>query len=97
MGNYPILVDDSITVEVEKQGNSYLSRPQNLHEANWFKGEENNLYLRVKHQFDFHCDFELSNFPFDIQKCSINVGLPVKLWKHVLMKTGTVKYSGKTF
>ena len=95
VGNYPILVDDSLTVEVEKQGNSYLSRPQNLHEANWFKGEENNLYLRVKHQFDFHCDFELSNFPFDIQKCGIGIGLPEQLHQSILMKSGRVTYSGK--
>ena len=97
VGNSPILADDSLTVQVLKQGEAELVPSSYLHEGNWYNGEENDLYMRVKHQFDFHCDFELSNFPFDIQKCSIDVGLPFKLWHHIMMKPQTVKYSGNIF
>ena len=56
-----------------------------------FKGSENRLILRQTYTHEFQCVYELDNYPFDKQTCSIDVKtsdfdsstlklLPKKLW-----------------
>ena len=96
-GNSPILADDSLTIQIIKEGEAVSFPSSSLHECSYYDGKENNLYVRVKHQLDFHCDFELSNFPFDVQKCGINIALPEQLYQSIVMRSGTVKYSGTMY
>ena len=94
-GNLQVLVDDSMTVQVLREGNGVLMESMNLHEGNLYEGKENSLMVNVDHQFDFHCNFELSNFPFDSQDCGIVIGSPVEIQNLTLLNPGSLTYRGK--
>ena len=66
-----------------------------LDEGNVYEGKENSLMVKVDHQFDFHCSFELSNFPFDNQDCGIQIGSPVEIRNMTRLKPGSLTYRGK--
>ena len=95
-GNLQLLADDSMTAQVLKDGNGILMESMELHEGNLFVGKENSLMVKVYPQFDFHCDFELSNFPFDNQACDISIGQPEEIRNLTRLKPGSLKYTGKS-
>ena len=70
-------------------GHSYLN------EGNKFNGSENDLKLSAMHQCEFQCMFDLTRFPFDAQKCSIDVQIPWENKNYVSLQPEEVKYSGK--
>ena len=94
-GNLQVLADDSMTVQVLREGNGVLMESMNIHEGNLYEGKENSLMVKVDHQFDFHCSFELSNFPFDNQDCGIQIGSPVEIRNQTHIKPGSLTYKGK--
>ena len=94
-GNLQVLADDSMTVQVLREGNGVLMESMNLHEGNLYEGKENSLMVKVDHQFDFHCSFELSNFPFDNQDCGIQIGSPVEIRNLTRLMPGSLTYRGK--
>jgi hypothetical protein len=96
-GNLQVLEDDSMTAQVLKEGNGVLMESMNLHEGNLYEGKENSLMVKVNHQFDFDCSFELSNFPFDNQACGILIGSPVEIRNLTRLKPGSLTYTGKKF
>ena len=96
-GNLQVLADDSMTVQVLREGKRVLMEPMNLHEGNLYEGKENSVMVNVDHQFDFHCDFELSNFPFDNQDCGIQIESPVEMRNLTRLKPGSLTYRGKIF
>ena len=62
-----------------------------MDEREIFKGSENRLILRQTYTHEFQCVYELDNYPFDKQTCSIDIRtsdlfsstlrlLPKKLW-----------------
>ena len=64
---------------------------EEVDEREIFKGSENRLILRQTYTHEFQCVYELDNYPFDKQTCSIDIKtsddesstlklLPKKLW-----------------
>ena len=90
-GNLPLSSDkdgdDSIVVEVMREGSANLNGPLELNEENTFSGNENSLTLWGKHHNDFYCEFDLSNFPFDTQKCSIDIRVPWEIRNYITLST----------
>ena len=94
-GNLQVLADDSMTVQVLREGNGVFMESMNLHEGNLYEGKENSLMVKVDHQLDFYCDFGLSNFPFDNQDCGIQIGSPVEIRNLTHLNPGSLTYKGK--
>ena len=62
-----------------------------VEEREIFKGSENRLIMNQTYTHEFHCLYDLRNYPFDKQTCSINIEtsetdrstlslIPKKLW-----------------
>ena len=66
-----------------------------LPEGNTFSGDQNELVLFAHHHYNFHCPFELSRFPFDIQNCSIDIQIPDEIKDYITLDPKNLEYSGK--
>ena len=94
-GNLQVLADDSMTVQVLREGNGVLRESMNLQEGYLYEGKENSLMVKVDHEVDFKCNYELSNFPFDNQDCGIQIESPVEMRNLTRLKPGSLIYRGK--
>ena len=56
-----------------------ISAGNALKENNLFPGSENALLFNDTYELPFHCDFDLSQYPFDSQHCTIVVCLSFKI------------------
>ena len=92
--NVRILNGDPITVKVLRQGEPIQKDALELYEGNTFSGKENYLQLYAKHECTFRCSFELSNFPFDNQRCTMNITIPPDLRNFTTLKPKELIYSG---
>ena len=86
--------DDSVIVEVKRQGFPKSNDLSYLNEGNKFNGSESYLQLFAKHQCKFECKFDLREFPFDAQKCSIDIQMPWLDGKHMTLQPREVQYLG---
>jgi hypothetical protein len=55
----------------------------NLHEDFLYPGDKNPLSLSRYYSITLHCLFHLSMFPFDKQRCNINLGVPFNLMPYI--------------
>ena len=86
--------DDSVLVEVIRQDFPKSNDLSYLNEGNKFNGSESFLQLFAKHQCNFECKFDLREFPFDAQKCSIDFQMPWLDRKHMTLQPREVQYLG---
>ena len=93
-GNIPIASGDTVGVKVLKQGIPNLKNVMELNEGNIFLGKENDLELNAKHEGLFRCNYKLSNFPFDTQRCSINIKVPNEIKNFTNINPKQLIYSG---
>ena len=85
---------DHVDVKILKQGPPTLNEPSELKEEETYRGDENDLLLTAYHQHDFDCNFELSNFPFDLQKCSIDIMVAEKFSQYIILKPKELNFPG---
>ena len=76
--NQMIAYDPSSSMFVHKRGDRKLYHISNVNEGDIYKGSENPLLFTRKFVLTHHCVFELYYYPFDTQRCEIQVG--VKLY-----------------
>ena len=86
---------DYIEVEILRQGPSSLNRASDLNEGKTYGGNENDISLTAYHQHDFDCGYELSHFPFDIQKCSIDIKVADSFGQYITLKPKQFNFPGK--
>ena len=86
--------DDSVMVKIIRKGLPEFNALNYLNEGNKFNGSENDLQLSVTHQCNFRCKFDLAEFPFDAQKCSIDFQMPWLDRKHMILQPSEVQYLG---
>ena len=91
------LHQNSIVVEIKRLGKAEPTKVTELDEGNVFKGDENDLLLYTLHKHNFCCLFELSKFPFDVQKCSIDINVPNEIRNYVALHPKMLNYSGNTY
>ena len=60
-------------MKIEKNGYSTEAPFSQLDEARVYKSSETILWFKAIHYKEFSCQFDLSFFPFDRQKCFIKV------------------------
>lgn len=58
---------------INKQGNPTNAPITNINEDFYYKGSENKLVLTIGHDLTFQCDFQLKHYPFDTQRCLIEI------------------------
>ncbi len=68
-----IKVDLYSSLTIQRQGEPSLLPPADLTENYIFKGSENPLMYNDTYDLSLHCNFLLVNYPFDTQKCTIQV------------------------
>ena len=69
-------VDDTmVNLFVERGYNNKFSfaAPSYLDETYFYKGEENLLLLTTEYNTILHCNYELEDYPFDTQLCTMDV------------------------
>ena len=85
---------DDINVKILRQGPASLKKDSELHEGKTYRGDENDLSLTAYHQNEFACIFDLSNFPFDIQKCSIDIVVLEEFRQYITLNPKKLNFPG---
>ena len=94
-GNVPLLQEDSLTVQVLKEGKPTIKSEKALNEGERYSGYENSLVLFGQYQNYFFCAFELTYFPFDTQHCSIEIRVPLNMRKYIRLEPMNLTFTGK--
>ena len=68
-----ILDNPHLIVEIFKTQDGFLVDEKALHEGMQYKGSENDIFMTVRYETEFFCIYELNNYPFDSQSCSIDI------------------------
>ena len=92
--NKQILNGNYVEVAIIPCGQPLLNKISELNEGNLFKGGENDLELYSVNELTFKCNFELWNYPFDVQDCSVNVKIPSELRNYTILNPKQFIYSG---
>ena len=93
-GNIPIANDDSMEVMVFRQGLPEKYDQSELNEGNTYNGAENDLVLTSMLEPKFKCLFELTNFPFDTQHCSIDIERFPEFKNYTVLIPNELTYQG---
>ena len=91
-GNEPLLAP-SAGVKINKEGQG-STKPYELYEGTYYNGSENSLILFGQYQHYFDCQFRLHSYPFDTQKCSIDIAVPLNLRDYISLQPLNVTFSG---
>ena len=71
-----------------------INKISELNEANIFKGEETGIEVNSWSEQTFSCNFELQNYPFDVQDCSVDVHIPTELRNYTILNPTEFIYAG---
>lgn len=72
------------------QSNQYdVAKSSFLDETYFYKGDENYMLLTTEYNMMLHCNYKLENYPFDTQKCSMEVSqnAPARIVIHTQNRT----------
>ena len=83
--------NDKSVITVNRNGTPTVSSLEEIQNDHVYKGEENELILSQVYTTDFICEYNLRNYPFDVQKCSMIFLMQVSL--HKLHKVMLICYS----
>ena len=65
------------TITVTREGAFVRSGPEEVDETELFRGDENKLTMNQTYTKNFQCEYQLERYPFDTQKCSIEMNVQV--------------------
>ena len=71
-----LLNDGKATIEILKKGSFVRNDITEVHEGFIFEGNENDIKYSRNYQEHFYCSFDLRNYPFDKQICTVDVNVP---------------------
>ena len=89
-----IIENKYLLIEVEKQGQGVPENEKVLYEGMTYNGNENDLVMSAKIDNDFACSYQLHNYPFDSQICSIDISSPDNILHDIKLIPGKITYSG---
>ena len=70
------LNDREANIDIIRSGHHELNDKKDIHEARIYKGDENFLEYSRSYEMVFKCFYNLQNYPFDSQECSIDLKIP---------------------
>ena len=71
-----ILNNADANIDIVRSGQHQLNDQKELHEARIYKGDENFLVFTRQYEMIYKCYYNLQNYPFDSQECSIDLNIP---------------------
>eukprot|EP00095_Tigriopus_kingsejongensis_P007008 maker-scaffold430_size173499-snap-gene-0.44 protein:Tk07008 transcript:maker-scaffold430_size173499-snap-gene-0.44-mRNA-1 annotation:"glycine receptor subunit alpha-1" len=93
-GNEISLIDESTETYVSRNGSSLYNDLDEIRETKKFDGQENPLLAFRKYTINFSCNFELKDYPFDVQNCSMEFQLRVATRQSAVLIMDRVQYLG---
>ena len=93
--NYESKIDEKSIILVKRHGNRSLSSMKEIEEIAYYKGSENSLLYSRDFYHRFQCHFDLHDYPFDTQVCSILMKMPHKIENFVDIFPKQLKYTGQ--
>ncbi len=88
-------LDDNAFLNVIREGQPKPNPLTEIYEDQVYEGAENHLILSRMYTITFHCPFDLAWFPFDIQRCPIEMSVPFNLKSHVDIRLINVDSDGE--
>ena len=92
--NYESTIDEKAIILVQKQGIRSLSTIHEMEEIAYYNGSENPILYSRDFYLRFQCHFELQDYPFDTQICTILMKKPGKVDNFVELLPKQLKYTG---
>ena len=77
--------NDKSIITVNRKGTPSASSLEEIQNDHVYKGEENELILSQVYTTDFICEYNLQNYPFDVQKCSMIFIMQVSQYAHMYL------------
>ena len=74
--NMKLINDDSTSLTILQRGPYKRNTRKETHEGTIFKGDENFIEYSREYELDLLCSYNLINYPFDTQLCTIDVAVP---------------------
>ena len=84
------------TITVFREGNFTRSGDSVVDEIEIFQGTENRLTMNQTYTKNFHCEYLLHRYPFDVQKCSIDIKVQSLDIENILLIPGNIEMNEKT-
>ena len=81
-------------MQILKQNEGTLISEKELHEGIKYDGKTNDIILTAVFDTDFGCSYQLHDYPFDSQICTIDVSSPSNIKNYIMLVPGTITYSG---
>ena len=84
-------VDSDSNVFVNKEGGFVFAERMVIDETKIFKGSENNLIYERSYMKTFICEFNMEMYPFDTQKCNIDLRVKPKDQNFIELVVGKIE------
>ncbi len=88
------IVDEDALAYVTRLGEPELNDMSALRATTWFPGDENPITIRRIYAVDFICDFNMANYPFDLQTCTMEISMKASDRAFVTMAINDYDYNG---
>ena len=77
--------DDESVISIQRNGTAEISPLEALQNDHMFSGAENELMLSQIYRTKFTCKYDMADYPFDIQTCSMTFIMQVFLCHIILL------------
>ena len=81
-------------IQILKQNEGIFKNHKVLDEGMTYDGKSNEIVMTAVFDNNFICSYELHDYPFDSQICTIDLLSPSDIRNDIILVPGTIKYSG---
>ena len=89
-----ITKNEDLLIQILKQNKGTYKNVKELYEGITYNGKMNDIILTAKFDNKFGCSYQLHDYPFDSQICTIDISSPSNIINDVMLVTGSITYSG---
>ena len=89
-----ITKNEAVIIQILKQNEGTIKSKKELREGMTYDGKTNDIVLTAVFDTDFGCSYQLHDYPFDSQVCTIDVSSPSDISNDIVLVPGTITYSG---
>lgn len=93
--NEVTVVSKLTVVTITREGNYTRSSQEIIEETNIFYGKENKLTFEMTYTKVFQCEYQLANYPFDTQTCTVDVTVSKLERQSLVLTPKTIQMLGK--
>ena len=88
-------VNDQMTMmQIHRQGDLKRAKITDLDNEFSFEGSQNSLTMQRIYAIDFECEYYMAWYPFDLQKCTIVIGLRSRDVNYMEILPDILEYTG---